>query len=258
MNIVLLSGGSGKRLWPLSNDARSKQFLKVLENSAGEKVSMLERIWSQLTSVGLAESTVIATSKGQVDMINNQLGSSVPLIIEPKRRDTFPAIALAAAYLYTVKKVNINEVVAVLPVDSYVNDYFFEKIKELKRVLNESQTKLALIGVKPTYPSVKYGYIIPQPIDKQKDYLKVLGFREKPSEQEAETLIQKNALWNCGVFAFKLEYILSILDQKGLTKNYYQLIKNYDQLPNISFDYEVVEKTIGMTVLPYKGSWKDL
>ena len=100
MRLVLLSGGSGKRLWPLSNDARSKQFLKVLENEDDKLQSMVQRVWGQLGRVGLADSTVIATSKAQVDMIQGQLGHQTSLIIEPSRRDTFPAIALAASYLY--------------------------------------------------------------------------------------------------------------------------------------------------------------
>ncbi|KPC97409.1 Alginate biosynthesis protein AlgA [Geobacillus sp. BCO2] len=124
MKIILLSGGSGKRLWPLSNDARSKQFLKVLENQNGELQSMVQRVWGQLTNVGLADSAVIATSKSQVDMIQSQLGQDVPMIIEPMRRDTFPAIALASVYLYSVEGIGLDEVIAVLPVDPYVEDRF--------------------------------------------------------------------------------------------------------------------------------------
>lgn len=103
MKLILLSGGSGKRLWPLSNDARSKQFLKVLENEDGQLKSMVQRVWMQLKNVNLTESTIIATCKTQVDMIQNQLGQKVDLVIEPSRRDTFPAIALAASFLYSEK-----------------------------------------------------------------------------------------------------------------------------------------------------------
>lgn len=103
MNLVLLSGGSGKRLWPLSNDSRSKQFLRVLHYKSDQEVSMVQRVWNQLTDVGLSSSTVIATGKAQVDMIQNHLGTEIPLIIEPGRRDTFPAIALAATYLYSIQ-----------------------------------------------------------------------------------------------------------------------------------------------------------
>jgi len=257
MRLVLLSGGSGKRLWPLSNDARSKQFLKVLENENGELQSMVQRVWGQLGKVGLAESTVIATSKSQVDMIQSQLDNQAGLIIEPSRRDTFPAIALAATYLYSIKGASLNEVVTVLPVDPFVQETFFHRVKDLEAVINESKADLGLIGVQPTYPSAKYGYIIPN--DGGCDgYLQVNGFTEKPSENEANKLIKQGALWNCGVFAFKLSYLIKMLEEKGFPIHYEELLKQYHRLPKISFDYEVVEKTEKIIVLPYEGRWKDL
>ena len=126
MKLVLLSGGSGKRLWPLSNDARSKQFLKMLENDNKELVSMVQRVWGQITSNELSDSSYIATSKSQIEIMQSQIGSDVPLIVEPERRDTFPAIALAATYLYSYKNVGLDEVIAILPVDPYVENHFFE------------------------------------------------------------------------------------------------------------------------------------
>ncbi|GGG21646.1 sugar phosphate nucleotidyltransferase [Paenibacillus abyssi] len=259
MKLVLLSGGSGKRLWPLSNDARSKQFLKVLENDNNELVSMVQRVWGQITSNGLGESSFIATSKSQIEMMQIQIGSDVPLIIEPERRDTFPAIALAATYLYSFKGIGLNEVVAILPVDPFVENHFFGAVKQLEEVLLSSDSELALIGVKPTYPSSKYGYIIPsESIISPSDFQRVSHFREKPTEEQAEELIQQNALWNCGVFAFKLGYMIQILEEKGLPIQYEELAKQYHTLPKISFDYEVVEKTNKIAVLPYEGYWKDL
>lgn len=256
MKLILLSGGSGKRLWPLSNDARSKQFLKVLPN--GEELeSMVQRVWRQLKKTNLSQSTVIATSKSQVDMIKNQVGHKVPVIIEPERRDTFPAIALAATYLYSVKGVNLEEVVAVLPVDPYVDTSFFEKIEELEELLKKSGAELALIGATPTYPSSKYGYIVP--FNKsQNGYMEVKSFKEKPSESEAEKLINENALWNCGVFAFKLEYIISLLQSMKLPVDYSLMMEKYHELEKISFDYAVVEEAENIVVLPYNDTWKDL
>lgn len=258
MELVLLSGGSGKRLWPLSNDARSKQFLKVLENKNGVQCSMVQRVWEQLNDVGLGGSTVIATSKSQVDVIQNQLGNNVPLIIEPERRDTFPAIALAATYLYSIKGISLNEIVAVLPVDPYVQENFFDRIKDLEQVIRETEADLALIGVKPTYPSEKYGYIVPK-VEKEKgDFLTVSHFKEKPSEEVARELIKKNALWNCGVFAFKLNYVISRLLELDLPIQYEELLKKFDRLPKNSFDYEIVEKAEKIVSIVYEGDWKDL
>ena len=258
MKLILLSGGSGKRLWPLSNDARSKQFLKVLQNEQGEPVSMVQRVWGQLETVGLAHSSLVATSKSQVDMIQSQLGQAVKLIVEPERRDTYPAIALAAAYLYSAEKTALDEVVAVLPVDPYVETDFFRKVIELEAVLRATDANLALIGVTPTFPSEKYGYIVPE-VDPDKElYSKVSHFREKPTQAIAKELIQQQGLWNCGIFAFKLGFLISQLDGMGIPTQYEELLQNYSTLPKISFDYEVVEKAKHIVVLRYDGAWKDL
>lgn len=258
MKLILLSGGSGKRLWPLSNDSRSKQFLKVLKNENDEMQSMVQRVWGQLKSLGLENDAVIATSKSQVDMINSQLGNDVPIIIEPERRDTFPAIALAASYLYSKEHVDLNEVVGVLPVDPYVENSFFERLLDLEKALNASNADLGLMGVTPTYPSEKYGYIVPNVEKSTQAFIQVSHFKEKPATAEAEELLKQNALWNSGVFAFKLDKIISLLDQKGLPVQYDVLVQQYASLPKISFDYEVVEKTENIVALPYNGSWKDL
>ncbi|RGR95827.1 sugar phosphate nucleotidyltransferase [Heyndrickxia coagulans] len=257
MRLVLLSGGSGKRLWPLSNDARSKQFLKVLKDENGNMQSMVQRVWNQLRRVDLDRSTLIATSKSQVNMINSQLGGKAQVIIEPSRRDTFPAIALSASYLYSKANTSLDEVVAILPVDPYVKDDFFEKVKKLENVIRENISELALIGVNPTFPSSKYGYIIPNKKGKGEIY-QVNRFVEKPSAEDAENMIEQGALWNCGVFAFKLSFVINLLKEKGFPTNYEELLYQYEQLPKLSFDYEVVEKTEKICVIPYNGEWKDL
>ncbi|MED3316235.1 mannose-1-phosphate guanylyltransferase [Bacillus wiedmannii] len=258
MKLILLSGGSGKRLWPLSNDSRSKQFLRVLKNNNDEMQSMVQRVWGQLTNLGIENDAVIATSKSQVDMINSQLGNDVPIIIEPERRDTFPAIALAASYLYSKEHVDLDEVVGVLPVDPYVENSFFERLLDLEQALNSSNADLGLMGITPTYPSEKYGYIVPNVEKSTQELIQVSHFKEKPATAEAEELLKQNALWNSGVFAFKLDKIISLLDQKGLPVQYDVLVQQYASLPKISFDYEVVEKTENIVALPYNGSWKDL
>jgi mannose-1-phosphate guanylyltransferase len=258
MKVVLLSGGSGKRLWPLSNDARSKQFLKVLENENGKLESMVQRVWSQLKSVGLADSTIVATSKAQVDMIQNQLGDSIDIVVEPERRDTFPAIALSVAYLFSERLISPSEVVVVLPVDAYVNDSFFQRVKELEDVVNTSRADIALVGVTPTYPSSKYGYIVPESNQDGYQFVKVSRFCEKPTEERAQELIAEQALWNCGVFAFELGYVLSKIEEMSLPTNFVELKNDYKKLPKISFDYEIVEKARNVMTIRYDGDWKDL
>lgn len=259
MNLVLLSGGSGKRLWPLSNDSRSKQFLKVIKSENGELESMIQRVYRQLKNVNLQDSTVIATSKVQVDMIQSQVKQDVPLIIEPDRRDTFPAIALAATYLFSVKGLSLDEVVGIIPVDPYVEDQFFKRVLDLEKTLNTSDADIALLGVTPTFPSSKYGYIVPKDkVDETHDYIEVSHFKEKPDEYLAEQLIENNALWNCGVFGFRLGFLISLLEKKGLPIKYEDMLKQYCSLPKNSFDYEVVEKVNKIIALPYNGYWKDL
>ncbi|MGG1675869.1 sugar phosphate nucleotidyltransferase [Neobacillus sp. NRS-1170] len=261
MKIVLLSGGSGKRLWPLSNDSRSKQFLKVLKTDNEQLESMIQRIWKQLKSVNLHQSSYIATSKAQVDMVLSQIGNDAPLIIEQERRDTFPAIALASVYLYSCIKTDPDEVVCVLPVDPFVEKSFFEQVKVLDKLVQESGANIALMGGTPVYPSEKYGYIIPEKGKTKQNplsYMKVCNFVEKPKEDHAIRLIEQGALWNLGVFAFKLKYMLTFLQTMGFPIEYFELEKVYNQLPKISFDYEVVEKADHVIVVPYDGTWKDL
>ncbi|MUT68045.1 sugar phosphate nucleotidyltransferase [Paenibacillus sp. NEAU-GSW1] len=260
MKLVLLSGGSGKRLWPLSNDSRSKQFLKVLENDGLQLESMVQRVWNQLKRSGLAMSSYIATGESQAEIMRSQLGSEIPLIIEPQRRDTFAAIALASAYLYSMTGADLDEVVAILPVDPFVESHFFDKVKELEVALSHSGADLALIGAMPTYPSSKYGYIVPDTLER--DYLNryraVSSFVEKPDEADAQQLLSQGALWNCGVFGFRLRYMKRLIEARDLPFDYISLAEQYEQLPQISFDYEVVERASNVIMLPYDGCWKDL
>ena len=161
MNIVLLSGGSGKRLWPLSNDVRSKQFIKLFKDDKGNYESMVQRVYRQISKVDPDARITIATSKTQASAIKNQLGGNVEISIEPCRRDTFPAIALASLYLHDKLGVEEDEAVVVCPVDPYVDDTYYESVKLLHRLAEKGETNLSLMGIEPTYPSEKYGYIMP-------------------------------------------------------------------------------------------------
>ena len=255
MNIVLLSGGSGKRLWPLSNDIRSKQFIKIFKTENGDYESMVQRVYHQIQKVDKDATVTIATSKTQVSAIRNQLGDQVGVCVEPCRRDTFPAIALATAYLHDVQGISEDESVVVCPVDPYVNTDYFEALKELGRLAEEGDANLVLMGIEPTYPSEKYGYIIPT--DKEQ-VSKVDTFKEKPDAKTAESYIAQGALWNGGVFAYKLKYVLEKAHQLIDFVDYQDLFNKYDTLTKISFDYAVVEKEDNIQVLRFGGEWKDL
>ncbi len=255
MNIVLLSGGSGKRLWPLSNDIRSKQFIKIFKNAKGEYESMVQRVYRQIKSVDSEANVTIATSKSQVSAIHNQLGQGVGICVEPCRRDTFPAIALAAAYLHDVKGVSPEEAVVVCPVDPYVNEDYFEALKKLAYLAETGEDNLVLMGIEPTYPSEKYGYIIPE---HSGSVSSVSTFKEKPDARTAAEYIDKGALWNGGVFAFKLQYLLNKAHEMIEFEDYMDLYRKYDTLTKISFDYAVVEKESRIQVMRFGGEWKDL
>jgi len=265
MNIILLSGGSGKRLWPLSNDIRSKQFIKIFrkpdhtipmgtEDGNGYE-SMVQRIYRQIKTVDPSATVTIATSKSQVSAIHNQLGVDVGISVEPCRRDTFAAIALATAYLHDVKGVSENEAVVVCPVDPYVDLGYFECIEKLCKTAQNGTDNLVLMGIEPTYPSEKYGYIKPNNgIDGANGYT----FTEKPTKEKAEEYISQGALWNGGVFAYKLKYVLDKSKSLLGTSDYETLFKSYDNIKKISFDYAVVEQETSLEVLKYSGTWKDL
>ena len=255
INIVLLSGGSGKRLWPLSNDIRSKQFIRMFHNSEGEMESMLMRVYRQIHQVMPQASVTIATGRKQVGAIRNQLGDQVHICVEPQRRDTFPAICLAAAYLRDVQQLEETEPVVVCPVDPYVEDSYFEAVRELAELAAEGEDNLSLMGIEPTYPSAKYGYILPENGER---ISRVRGFREKPDEETAQRYIEQGALWNGGIFAFKLGYLLKRAHELMDFTGYQDLYDHYGEQKKISFDYAVVEQEKLIRVLRYQGQWKDL
>lgn len=255
MNIVLLSGGSGKRLWPLSNDIRSKQFIKIFKKEDGSFESMVQRVYHQIKKVDKDADITIATSKTQVSAIHNQLGNDVGVSIEPCRRDTFPAIALATAYLVDVKGISPDESVVVCPVDPYVEDDYFEALKALSDQADKGEANLVLMGIEPTYPSEKYGYIVPSTKD---SVSLVSAFKEKPTVDVAKEYIAQGALWNGGVFAYKLGYVLDRAHELIDFTDYQDLFNKYETLTKISFDYAVVEKEDKIQVMRFNGQWKDI
>ena len=254
MNIILLSGGSGKRLWPLSNDIRSKQFIKIFKTVDGYE-SMVQRVYRQIKEVDAEANVTIATSKTQVSSIHNQLGSAVGVCVEPCRRDTFRAIALATAYLHDVKGVGLDDAVVVCPVDPYVNNDYFAALKGLSDLAEQGNANLSLMGIEPTYPSEKYGYIIPESADAVSS---VKTFKEKPDAETAKAYIAQGALWNGGVFAYKLRYVLDKAHELIDFTDYHDLFNKYETLKKISFDYAVVENESKIQVMRFAGQWKDM
>lgn len=255
MNIILLSGGSGKRLWPLSNDVRSKQFIKIFKNANGKYESMVQRVYRQIMTVDAKAKVTIATSKTQVSAIKKQLGEKISICVEPCHRDTFPAILLATTYLHDVLGVSENEAVIVCPVDPYVENTYYKAISRLEKIVNQDMAEITLMGIEPTYPSEKYGYIIPE---NGNMVSRVKKFREKPEKEIAKKYLEQHALWNAGVFAFRLGYLLKKAHSLVSFIDYNDLYAKYDTLKKTSFDYEIVENAAKLQVLRYIGTWKDV
>ncbi|WP_410771442.1 sugar phosphate nucleotidyltransferase [Fontibacillus sp. BL9] len=258
MRIVLLSGGSGKRLWPLSNEVRSKAFLRLLRSPDGGMESMIGRTCRGLKEAGLLHCCCIVTHHTQVEITRHHTGGGIPVLGEPQKRGTFTAIALAAAYFHSVAGADLDETVIVMPVDSFVEPSFFKLLRRLPVALANSGADMALLGTVPRFPSDAFGYIVPKAGKPAGGYYEVGSFIEKPDKAIAEALISQGALWNCGVFACNQRYLLSCMADRGIIPHYSGMLKRYDSLPQESFDREVVEQTSRSVVLPYDGIWNDL
>ena len=255
MKIILLSGGSGKRLWPLSNDVRSKQFIKIFKAPDGKYESMVQRVYRQIRGALPEAEITIATSRAQASAIYNQIGEAAWICAEPCRRDTFPAISLAAAWLRDKKQTPEDEPVVVCPVDPFAEGDYFDAVAALGKLAESGAADLAYLGIVPSYPSEKYGYIVPEDGGAVS---RVRSFREKPDVKTAQRLIEAGALWNGGIFAARLGYFLRLAEEKlGLT-DYDDLFDRYASLPRISFDYAAAEQEKNALVRRFSGEWWDL
>lgn len=257
MYYVLLSGGSGKRLWPLSNDARPKQYVKLVnrEMNSMEHCSMLQRVWEQLESAGMDKHTVITAGSEQTELIKSQV-KDAKIAVEPMRRDTFGAVLLSCAYLHSHGGALKEDYVTIMPVDPYTEGSYFETVKQLEKMMQVSGAEAGLMGAVPTYPSTKYGYILPG--EEKEGYFEVNGFSEKPDEEKAEKLFEQGALWNCGVFCVQIGEMLKKAENYGVPSDYEGMCQAYEKLPKISFDYEVLEKAKKLAMVKFHGFWKDL
>ena len=255
MNIILLSGGSGKRLWPLSNDIRSKQFLQLFRRPDGAYESMIQRVYRQLNNIGIQTHITVATNEKQVSEIHRQLGNDVDVCVEPVMKDTFPAIALSAAYLVDQKGVKPTESIVVCPVDPMVTSEYFRALIALQYQSEVGNANIVLMGMEPSYATDKYGYILPEGDGK---LAMVKSFKEKPSRDQAQKFMDEGALWNGGVFGFKLGYMIAKSREFVDYTDFKDLKARYDSLTKISIDYAVVEKEKSIKVISFDGDWMDV
>jgi len=220
--------------------------------------SMVQRVVRQAREAQLTENITLATNASQLDIITNQLGNSVSVVTEPERRDTFPAIALAASYLKLAKQCADDEVVVIMPCDPYTEAGYFQTISRMAKCVEDNVADLVLMGITPTYPSEKYGYVVPISAGTENGYSMVSRFTEKPTVDKARELLKENAYWNGGVFAFRLGYMMNIVRKYLQSDSFEDTRARYSEFPKISFDYEVAEKAESVAVVPFNGEWKDL
>ncbi|MCM1118661.1 MAG: sugar phosphate nucleotidyltransferase [bacterium] len=252
MQIVLLAGGSGKRLWPLSNSLRSKQFLYTGYSSGGNSGTMISRVFQQVKKACPDSGILIATNEKSVAMLET-IVEDTDFCIEPEQKDTFPAICLALAYLKEKKKVAESEVVVLCPVDVDAELRFFETFRELERLIRDG-AHLALIAVQPDHPSNQFAYMLPE--DKSR-CSPCYWYREKPEIKDAEEYIEQGALWSGGVYAFELGYMLHRVKQIAKFEDYCDLYRNYHVMEKRSFACTVAEKEQNVWLIRYNGQWAD-
>lgn len=203
---------------------------EVAHRSEGNKESMIQRVVRQIKSAGLTDDIVVATGINQKDSIENQLGDSLSVVTEPCRRDTFPAILLACSYLAS-KGTAMDEPVIVMPCDSYTENAYFGVIGRMGDAVSRGVADLVLMGIEPTYPSAKYGYIVPEKEVGADGVRMVSRFTEKPEVPVAEKLISEGALWNGGVFAFRLGYLMEIAGRILPGWDFARMRESYAELP---------------------------
>ncbi len=227
---------------------------------------MVQRVVRQLRESGTGGEITVATSASQHDVILSQLGAGISVVTEPERRDTFPAIALAASWLAFEKGCSEDETVVVMPCDPFTEAGYFKAVGRMARAVEAGAADLVLMGIRPATPSSKFGYVVPGPgapdrvdgADDTYNIYKVSRFTEKPDPDTAAELISEGAFWNGGVFAFRLGYMTGIVRRYVDAASFTEIRSRYGEFPKISFDYEVVEKARSVAVVPFDGSWKDL
>lgn len=186
----------------------------------------------------------MAAESKELPLLLEQLGPSVPYLIEPDGKGTYPAVVYAAACLRSKRLLGSDEAIIVLPADLYVEDAFVQMLKLLEPALSESQSQLALIGVRPHRLSDQYGYILPEPAagEAAGGYRSVKSFREKPALHASSRLIEQGAYWNSGVAAFPLSILINKVEKSGLKLEYELITARFHELAPNSLDCELLEK----------------
>ncbi len=266
---IILAGGSGKRLWPLSTKEKPKQFISLFGD-----LSLFDLTLQRLNNRDLFKKPIIVTSEDYLTLVEESLSKTglevERVFLEPMSKNTFAAVALP---VLAGMKINQEERYMVLPSDHYIpfNKPFYETCTNIKNQFKSEA--LTLLGVLPDNPSTEYGYIS---IKQSNDELKrVKSFIEKPALSEAKKLIkQPNTLWNAGMFCFESMWLiesmkshrpemhsllLDLLSTSGLNQVYYYPDKEkFTKLIDMSFDKAIVESNEYTYAANLDAGWSDL
>lgn len=257
MKIIVLAGGNGTRLWPISRSNYPKQFLKL----KNQQQSLFQKTISRALQLTDLKNIYIVTSENHKFLVRGQLEemSLLPvdnnILFEPESKNTLPAITLAVQEIQKDK----SGIVAVFPADHLINNpnQFVETIEKAKFLANEY---IVLFGIKPSKPHTGYGYI--KPGKEIKSGYKVEKFKEKPDSETAKLYLDEGYLWNSGMFMFSTEMFLNELEKHASTVyrafSNEDLIEKYKQSPSISVDYGLIEKSNKTAVIPFNIEWSDL
>jgi len=265
MKALILSGGSGKRFWPLSRTHNPKQYLRLFNNR-----SMIELTFIRLLKHFQIKDIFIVTTESQVDLVKEHIPDISPenIIIEPEGRNTAPCIGLACKYIFYQSI--IDDVLFVFPADHYIVDDDDYNNSILSAYSAAAQNKLVTFGINPTYPATGYGYIERGDLFIDNTF-HVKHFKEKPDIDIALKFLESgNFLWNSGMFAWKLSFILYsykkylpeislLLDSIALNNFSLSYSKTiYHQMPKIPIDIGILEVSDSTVVVPSFFTWSDV
>ena len=255
MNIILLSGDCGRRLWPLSNGVRSREFLQILKSPDGEYESMAQRVYRQIMEIDENPRIVVVASKLQVPAVRNQIGEDVEICVEPSRRYTFPSVALASIWMLEKMNLEKDSVVIVCPLDIYADDTCFSTLKEMENLVKYEKTNLVLLGIEPTYPSENHGYVL---VADKKKVSRGIIYYDDPPKGMVGSLIEQGALWSGGTFALRLSYLQNRIQKLLPFFDYEDLFRKFEEVPESSLEQMLLGSSEDWKTVRFTGGWKKL